>query len=36
LDFKAYGERAQTLMAEIVERYTTAILDLNAGEFLGG
>lgn len=35
LDIDAYDERAQTLWSEIIERFTTAILDLNAGEFLG-
>ena len=34
LDIEAYPERGQTLMNTMLERYTTAILDLNAGEFL--
>ena len=36
LDIRAYHERAQTLWSEVVERFTTAILDLNAGEFPEG
>lgn len=35
LDIRAYDERAQTLWSEVIARFTTAILDLNAGEFLG-
>lgn len=34
IDLGQYNERAQELFQTIVERYTTAILDLNAGEFL--
>jgi hypothetical protein len=34
IDFAQYNGRAQELFETIVERYTTAILDLNAGEFL--
>jgi hypothetical protein len=34
VDFAAYGERAQSLMDTMLERYTTAIQDLDAGEFL--
>ena len=33
-DIEAYPERGQALMNTMLERYTTAILDLNAGEFL--
>jgi hypothetical protein len=36
LDIRVYDERAQTLWSEVVERFTTAILDLNAGDFLEG
>jgi hypothetical protein len=34
VDLARYGDRAQTLAAIMMERYTTAILDLNAAEFL--
>jgi hypothetical protein len=34
VDMSAYGERAQTLIDTILERYTAAILDLDAAEFL--
>ncbi len=34
VDYDTYNERAQTLMTAILERYTTAILDLNSAEFL--
>jgi hypothetical protein len=34
VDLTQYNERAQLLFETIVERYTTAILDLNAAEFL--
>jgi aminoglycoside/choline kinase family phosphotransferase len=34
VDITAYGERAETLFDTMLERYTTAILDLDAAEFL--
>jgi aminoglycoside/choline kinase family phosphotransferase len=34
VDIAAYGERAQTLIDTMIDRYTTAIVDLNAAEFL--
>jgi len=34
VDMNAYGDRAQTLIDTMMERYTTAILDLDAAEFL--
>lgn len=34
VDMGAYGDRAQSLVETMIERYTTAILDLNAAEFL--
>jgi aminoglycoside/choline kinase family phosphotransferase len=34
VDMDQYGDRAHTLMDTIMERYTTAILDLGAAEFL--
>ncbi|MEX1254472.1 MAG: phosphotransferase [Dehalococcoidia bacterium] len=36
VDLGAYNERAQTLIDTMMVRYTTAILDLNAAEFLPG
>ncbi len=34
VDISTYGDRAQSLVDTMLERYTTAILDLNAAEFL--
>lgn len=34
VDITTYGDRAQILLDTMIERYTTAILDLNAAEFL--
>jgi hypothetical protein len=34
IDLASYGERAEALLDAMLERYTTAILDLNAAEFL--
>ena len=34
VNFKDYNQRAQELMETMLDRYMTAILDLNAAEFL--